>query len=120
MSRLKEIRLKEMLILAGVSVAFLIILVAYREHKLEEFATLQSTHLLGLMNSHLESEQELSRNIVATAQAEVDEGQRDVDQATLNERDAKDELERAATELTKRKNNMEEIRSKLLARIPPA
>jgi hypothetical protein len=95
MSRLNDIYLKEMLILVGILFAFLLVLVAYREHKLEEFATLQSTHLLGLMNSHLESEQELSRNIVATAQAEVDEGQRDVDQATLNERDAKEELERA-------------------------
>jgi len=101
-----------MLILVGVLFALLLILVAYREHKLEEFATLQSTHLLGLMNSHLESEQELSRNIAATAQAEVDEGQKDFDQATLNER--------ATTELSKRKTNMEEIRTKLDNRIPPA
>lgn len=114
------IHFKEILILVAVLCVFLLILVAYRDHTLEHFATLQSSQLLGLMNHHLQSEQELSRNIVATAQAEVDEGQRDVDQATLNERDAQEELDRAVNELSMRKSNLENIRSTLLSRIPPA
>lgn len=119
MFRLKEIRLKEILVLVGLSFVVLLILIAYKEHKLENFATLQSAQLLALMNNHLESEQELSRNIVATAQAEVDEGQRDVELAIINERTAQEQLNQATTELTKRRTNIENIRTKLTTRIPP-
>ena len=85
----------------------------------ENFTTLQSTQLLSLMNQHLQSEQELSRNITSTAQAEVDEGQRDLDQATINELTAKDQLTKAMAELDLRKSNLANVQSTLSRRIPP-
>jgi len=98
---------------------FLLLLLFIKTYNIEHFATLPSTALLGLVNQNLKSEQELSANILSTAEAEVKEGQADFEQATANEARAQAQLEAATAELNLRKINYNKIKESLEKSLPP-
>jgi hypothetical protein len=98
---------------------FLLLFLFVKTYNVENFATLPSTALLGLVNQSLKSEQEMMANILATAESEVKEGQADFEQATANEARAQAQLDAATAELNLRKINYNKIKDSLTKSLPP-